>query len=52
MSSRFRSRFICSCSTPMTIAIQGGWGTGKTSMMQMIADRLQWIRTAVGSSRR
>lgn len=28
--------FIKTCATPMTIAIQGGWGTGKTSMMNMI----------------
>lgn len=30
------SDFILSCATPMTIAIQGDWGTGKTSMMNMI----------------
>lgn len=28
--------FILQCPTPMTIAIQGDWGTGKTSMMQMV----------------
>ncbi len=28
--------FICHCNTPMTIAIQGSWGTGKTSFMNMI----------------
>ena len=33
--------FITDCNTPMTIAIQGDWGSGKTSMMQMI--RLQYI---------
>ncbi len=27
--------FIRSCETPMTISIQGDWGSGKTSMMQM-----------------
>ncbi len=30
------SEFVAFCSTPMTIAIQGDWGTGKTSMMQRI----------------
>ena len=30
------SEFILSCYTPMTIAIQGDWGSGKTSMMNMI----------------
>lgn len=33
--------FISSCSTPMTIAVQGDWGTGKTSVMQMVRDQLQ-----------
>ncbi|MFA7673273.1 MAG: P-loop NTPase fold protein [Clostridia bacterium] len=28
--------FIVSCDTPMTISIQGDWGSGKTSMMNMI----------------
>ena len=29
-------RFIVSCNTPMTISIQGTWGTGKTSVMNLI----------------
>jgi hypothetical protein len=33
--------FILTCSTPMTIAIQGDWGSGKTSMMNMVRDRLE-----------
>ena len=28
--------FIVLCNTPMTIAIQGDWGTGKTSIMEMV----------------
>ena len=28
--------FIKTCETPMTISIQGDWGSGKTSMMNMI----------------
>ena len=34
------TEFIKSCGTPMTIAIQGDWGTGKTSIMRMIEQRL------------
>ena len=30
------SSFIKTCDTPMTISIQGDWGSGKTSMMNMI----------------
>ena len=29
-------KFIMACRTPMTISIQGTWGTGKTSMMNFI----------------
>lgn len=29
-------RFISKCETPMTIAIQGDWGSGKTSFMKMV----------------
>ncbi len=32
--------FIESCNTPMTISIQGSWGTGKTSIMQIINQTL------------
>ncbi len=28
--------FISACETPMTIGLQGDWGTGKTSLMNMI----------------
>ena len=31
------AKFIESCKTPMTISIQGEWGTGKTSIMQIIS---------------
>ena len=33
--------FIRSCETPMTISIQGDWGSGKTSMMNMMKANLQ-----------
>jgi len=34
------SEFIKECNTPVTIAIQGDWGSGKTSMMNMIKGQL------------
>lgn len=34
------AQFISECDTPMTIAIQGDWGSGKTSMMNMIRENL------------
>lgn len=34
------AEFIERCNTPMTIAIQGDWGSGKTSMMQMVWRKL------------
>lgn len=33
-------KFILECDTPMTISIQGDWGSGKTSMMNMIQEKL------------
>ena len=33
-------KFILECQTPMTISIQGDWGSGKTSMMNMIESEL------------
>lgn len=30
------AQFIINCDTPMTIAIQGDWGSGKTSMMNLV----------------
>jgi len=45
------AKFIVSCQTPMTIAIQGDWGSGKTSIMNMVrremgADMLTvWFNT-------
>ncbi len=33
-------RFIVNCDTPMTISIQGDWGSGKTSMMNMIREKI------------
>lgn len=32
--------FILHCETPMTISIQGDWGSGKTSMMNMVRAKL------------
>ena len=33
-------KFIMECETPMTVSIQGNWGSGKTSMMNMIQSEL------------
>ena len=33
--------FIRSCDTPMTVSIQGDWGSGKTSMMNMMRANMQ-----------
>lgn len=35
------AEFIKDCNTPMTIAIQGSWGTGKTSLIYMIKEKLE-----------
>ncbi len=32
--------FIMTCTTPMTVSIQGAWGTGKTSIMRMVKNRI------------
>jgi hypothetical protein len=42
--------FIEVCETPMTIGIQGDWGMGKTSMMEMILARLK--QTTKSNSRK
>ena len=33
--------FISKCVTPMTIAIQGDWGSGKSSVMQMVIKQIE-----------
>lgn len=38
------SRFIKECNTPMTVSIQGDWGTGKTSIMSMVQEQLKQNR--------
>lgn len=35
------SSFICECDTPMTVAIQGDWGSGKTSFMYLIQEEIK-----------
>lgn len=35
------SRFIKACNTPMTISIQGSWGSGKTSIMKMVEHEIK-----------
>lgn len=33
--------FIKNCNTPITMAIQGDWGTGKTSIMSMVKNKIE-----------
>jgi len=35
------SNFIQNCQTPLTIGIQGEWGSGKTSLLNMIKENLE-----------
>ena len=35
------ANFIATCETPMTIGVQGEWGSGKTSLMQLVLNRLK-----------
>ena len=35
------SNFITGCETPLTLAIQGDWGTGKTSIMYQVDEKLK-----------
>ena len=34
------SEFVLACDTPMTIALQGDWGSGKTSLMNLIRSQV------------
>lgn len=38
------AEYIQNCNTPMTIALQGDWGSGKTSMMNMVRQELEPFR--------
>ena len=33
--------FVRNCETPMTLAIQGKWGTGKSSIMKLLQNELK-----------
>ena len=35
------AEFVTNCPTPMTIAIQGGWGTGKSTIMKIVQDKIK-----------
>lgn len=35
------TKFICTCQTPLTIAIQGDWGVGKTSVMIQLKKKIE-----------
>ena len=38
--ARALGAFIATCDTPMTVAVQGGWGCGKTSLLNLIRGEL------------
>jgi len=38
--ARALTQFVSHCETPMTVALQGDWGCGKTSMMNLIRNNL------------
>lgn len=44
------AHFIENCKTPMTIAIQGDWGTGKTSIMKMVQKKIDEENAAPSES--
>lgn len=35
------AEFIEECNTPLTLSIQGAWGTGKTSIMNLVREKLK-----------
>jgi len=39
--------FITSCQTPMTVGLQGEWGSGKTSLMKLIEGNLKQSKEVV-----
>lgn len=45
------SEFIRHCDTPFTVAVQGDWGTGKTSLMRMVEGLLAPKTAATGQRR-
>ena len=42
------AEFIEECNTPLTLSIQGSWGTGKTSIMNLVNNRLKEDNAAKG----
>ncbi len=45
--ARALTQFIAECETPMTVALQGDWGCGKTSMMNLIKSYLADKRVGI-----
>ena len=46
------AKFVSECETPLTVGLQGQWGTGKTSLMKLLQSELQsreiatsWVNT-------
>lgn len=45
------AQFIAECATPMTIAVQGDWGTGKTSTLAALRQELDKLSSGGGIGR-
>ncbi|MEK9848467.1 MAG: P-loop NTPase fold protein [Rhodospirillaceae bacterium] len=43
--------FIKDCNTPMTIGVQGEWGSGKTSLLNMISEEIKEQEVSMGKGR-
>ena len=46
------AEFVSRCVTPLTIAVQGDWGSGKTSLLRMIEEQLKSGAVASGASQK
>lgn len=42
------ANYIINCDTPMTIGIQGEWGSGKTSLLNMIREEIEEVELGRG----
>jgi len=41
MYANILAKFIMNCDTPLTIGVQGDWGVGKTSLLNMVSEELK-----------
>lgn len=43
------AQFVCQCETPMTVALQGDWGSGKTSLMCLMQEKIRDTNPSIRS---